>query len=45
MAGNANVMGMCLDMVTALGTGALTRSDDPEKRAAALALMDKRMPA
>lgn len=44
MGGTSAMNGMVLDMVTALSTGALTVSDDPEKRAKAVALMDRRNP-
>ena len=44
MGGTDVMAGMVLDMVTALGTGALTLSDDPEKRAKAVELMGRRNP-
>ncbi len=44
MGGTDAMSGMVLDMVTALGTGALVMSDDPEKRAKAVELMGRRNP-
>lgn len=44
MSGTDGMAGMVVDLVAALGTGALTLSDDPEKRAKAVELMDRRNP-